>query len=128
MAYEQQVNTKWNIDDDRMQTLSNYMKVCEIAMVNWDLEKIHLFLNAMRRMIIGAHTKEKEEKLTNGFKELEKLKRKLDLSKSDMEYHVNKSKYYNQADKIYTYINKLNISIGMYFRKGYDPTKAALEM
>ena len=75
MAYDQQVNTKWNIDDDRMQTLSNYMKFCEVAMVNWDLENIYVFLNAMRRMIIGAHTKEREEKLTEGFEKLEKLKK-----------------------------------------------------
>lgn len=128
MAYDQQVNTKWNIDDDRMQTLSNYMKVCEIALVNWDLEKIYVFLNSMRRIIIGAHKKEKEDKLVKAFEELEELKRKLDLSKSDVEYHQNRAEFYNKADKIYSYINRLNISIGMYFRKGYDPSKAALEM
>ena len=127
MMEDNTIKSIYNMDEDRLKSLNYYMKVCEIAMVNWDLENIYVFLNAMRRMIIGAHKKPVEEKLTKGFEEFETLKRQLDLSKSEEEYHKNRSEFYNKADRIYSFINKLNIAIGMYFRKGDDTNEAELK-
>jgi len=127
MAYED-AKTEWNIDDDRMKTLSAYMKRCEIAFIEWNLEDINRYLHAIKRVVLGAYGKKKDKKLMKKFESLEDLKRKMDSSDNAKEYERKAIKFYNLADKIYTMFNKLNIGAGMYFRRGKDPSRAAFDI
>lgn len=127
MAY-QDAKTEWNIDDDRMKTLSAYMKRCEIAFVEWNIEDINRYLHAIKRVVRGAHDDEDEKKIMKKFSKLEKIKREMNSASNGEIYEKKTIEFYNLADKIYTMFNKANIKAGMYFRRGKDPSKAAFDI
>ncbi len=117
--------TIWNMDEQRLKSLNNYMILCEDSFACWDLNNLYIYLKSIRRVISGKITRNQLKELDKKFEKLEELKRKMDNDNNDDEYIS--IKFYDKADEIYVDQNRLMKAHGLFFREGRDPTKAALE-
>ena len=133
------VQTKWNFDEERMKALSTYMVCAEYCFSEFktnqgieSIEELGGWLNTIKRAIFGTGKKSDEDKLKEGFKELELLKREcyIILSSNEPESAKNTKfifksiEFYNKAEQLYEEINEINTKNGLYFRKTEDPRRA----
>jgi len=128
MDYSNPGETKWNIDDARMKSLEFYLEQLEFAFLEWDIEGINKYIRAVIRVILGTGSKSDNDALKKGKEDLEKTKREIDKTNEPSIKKQKEIKFYNLADKLLEEINKQNTTSGVYFRKGKDPTKAAIDM
>ena len=128
MDYSNPGETKWNIDDARMKSLEFYLENLEMAFISWDLDGINRWLRAVIRVILGTGNKSEETIIKNEIKRLEEIKRDIDSQKEGIDINKKKIEFYSKAEEILEEINRQNVTSGVYFRKGKDPTKAAIDM
>jgi len=130
MAYNISSNpgeTKWNIDNARMQVMEYYLEQLETAFLDWNIPLINQYTRAVARSILGTGKAEGETKIKQGLKELEAMKRKIDSNEDDDKAEELIVKFYNKAEEILEEIHRQNTIAGVYFRRGKDPTRAAYD-
>lgn len=116
----------WNFDDSAMKTLKYYADLCLDAFSAWDLPRINEYLRGIKRIASWGINEKKWEKIEEAFKELEAIKREMDYPKKETNVEKKKIEFYNKADEIFIKIGRAMQDEGWVFRKGHDPSKAAL--
>lgn len=139
MAEYSSVQTKWNFDEERMKAISTYMAITEDSFARFTsykgiepIEDLFGCLSVVKRAILGTGGTNDDIELKKKFKEIEKIKRDCSLIlienkdiKTKQKDFIEKSiEFYNKAEDIWEFINKLNTKNGLYFRRKDDPRRA----
>lgn len=118
--------TIWNMDEARMRVLNQYLVMCEMSFLDWDLDNLYIQLVSIRRIISGKISKEEYDKAGEKLEEIEKLKKQMDIDK-EKDYDKKRVEWYNICDQLYVMLNRFMKKHGLFFREGDDPTRAALK-
>lgn len=136
MTNQNDIQTIWNFDQERMKLFDAQLTVCEAAFTRYDFKAIYELIRGIRRTLYAAiQEKEREEieKKVNSLGTKYNLigEKKVNLSQTgaSQEYikqEVSKLKadFYYDAEKLFLEMTALAQKYGMFFRKGSDPSRA----
>ncbi len=111
-------NSSFNIDSERLRSLNHYLVLCEDGFTSWNLEDIYTNLRAIRRVICGILIEPDLDQLDKTFEELEKQKRIIDKDRESDKNEEDSAlsiKFYDLAEKIYAKLSRLMIMRKLFF-------------
>ena len=103
--------SKWNIEDARHKSVDYFLKLCEIHLINWNLDEAYWALREVKIISIPKFDEDEVNEINTALNELEKTRKKwLNKEISDGIFRI-------ALENFYELLNILMVKHDMYFRE-----------